>query len=259
MTYAYWKAGRHNEYAIFDMFFRKNPFDGEFTIFAGLEEAIKFVQTFKFQPDHIEYLKTVMPTCEPAFFGKIVIGVMLWPCKYCDFRRNSADYLAGLDCSYMKVYAIAEGTVVFPRVPLLRIEGPLAVGQLLETTLLNLCNYSSLVCTNAARHRLAAGASKTLLEFGLRRAQGPDGAMSATRYSFMGGFDGTSNVLGGMAFGMKPIGTHAHSFVCSYVGLEDLTTRLIDVSSFTLSRYSFHGEPRACAGCGRGCFGAEIS
>jgi nicotinate phosphoribosyltransferase len=159
MAYAYWRAGRHEEHAVFDMFFRKNPFGGEFCIFGGLEEAVRFVQTFRFTADHVAHVRSLLPTADPAFF----------------------DWLAGVDCSAVKVYAVAEGTVVFPRVPLMRVEGPLAVGQLLETTLLNLCNYASLVTTNAARFRLAAGPGKTMLEFGLRRAQGPDGAMSASR------------------------------------------------------------------------------
>lgn len=170
------------------------------------QECIKFIQTFRFTKEHIDFLRGVMPNADAAFF----------------------DYLAGLDCRALKVFAVAEGTVVFPRVPLLRVEGPLAIAQLVETSLLNLCNYASLVCTNAARFRLAAGANKTLLEFGLRRAQGPDGAMSASRYSFMGGFDGTSNLLAAFTHGITPMGTHAHSLVSAFVTVEDLPCRTID-------------------------------
>ena len=136
-------------------------------------------------------------------------------------------YLQGLDCSRIQVYAMREGTVVFPKEPLLRIDGPLVVGQLLETTLLNLINYPSLVATNAARMRLAVGANKQLLEFGLRRAQGPDGGMSASKYSYVGGFDGTSNVLAGMMYGIPTKGTHAHSFVMCYTSFEDITSPML--------------------------------
>eukprot|EP00466_Bigelowiella_natans_P004629 jgi/Bigna1/134845/aug1.27_g9553 len=111
------------------------------------------------------------------------------------FRKKFWDWLSTLDSKGVKIYALDEGSICFPSCPLLRVEGPLAVCQLLETTLLCLVNYPSLICTNAARHRLAAGKNKVLLEFGLRRAQGPDGGMSASRYAVMGGFDGTSNVL----------------------------------------------------------------
>lgn len=123
----------------------------------------------------------------------------------------------------VKVYAMAEGQIAFPRVPLLRIEGPLATVQLLETTLLCLVNYPSLMATNAARFRLAAGPTKTLLEFGLRRSQGPDGGLSASRYAYMGGFDATSHVLAGKLFGIAIKGTHAHSFVTSFTALTDIT------------------------------------
>ncbi|CAJ1929579.1 unnamed protein product [Sphenostylis stenocarpa] len=175
MAYAYWKAGKHQERAVFDLYFRKNPFGGEYTVFAGLEECEGFL-----------------------------------------------DYLRGIDCSDVEVYAIPEGSVVFPKVPLLRVEGPIAVVQLLETPFVNLINFASLVSTNAARHRFVAGKSKTLLEFGLRRAQGPDGGLGASKYSYIGGFDATSNVAAGMLFGIPLRGTHSHAFVISYMSLDEI-------------------------------------
>jgi len=128
---------------------------------------------FKFTEHDISFLQSVMPTCEGAFF----------------------DYLGEVNCSDVEVYSIPEGSVVFPKVPLMRVEGPVAVVQLLETPFVNLINYASLVTTNAARHRHVAGKSKVLLEFGLRRAQGPDGAISASKYCFMGGFDATRWII----------------------------------------------------------------
>mmetsp|Transcript_1374 Transcript_1374/g.1836 ORF Transcript_1374/g.1836 Transcript_1374/m.1836 type:complete len:548 (-) Transcript_1374:68-1711(-) len=205
MGYAYWNTGRTEEPSVFDLFFRDHPFKGEFTIFAGLEECLRFIATFGFNEENIAYLKRMHPTWKAGYF----------------------DYLAKVDCSQVRVYALEEGSVCIPRVPLLRIEGPLGVCQLLETTLLVLVNFASLIATNAARHRLAAGPGKHLLEFGLRRAQGPDGAMSASRYAYMGGFDGTSNVKAGQVFGMDVKGTHAHSFVVSFTGLGELKSNSI--------------------------------
>ena len=178
MAYAYWKNTSHEVNSIFELFFRENPFKGEYCIFAGLEEVLRFVASFKFSEEEINFLKNGMPHADEAFF----------------------DYLKNLDCSKVTIRAIKEGTIVFPKIPLIQVEGPIIVCQLLETTLLNLVNFPSLVCTNSARHRKAAGNDKVLLEFGLRRAQGVDGAMSASRYSFIGGFNGTSNVQAGNLF-----------------------------------------------------------
>jgi nicotinate phosphoribosyltransferase len=203
MAYAYWKAGVQNEEAVFDLFFRKNPFGGEFAIYAGLEEKLRLFEHFRFADEHIAFLKEEMPQCEGAFF----------------------DWLKGVDCSGMKMYALKEGTIVYPRVPLLRVQGPIAVAQMLETPILTLTNYPSLMTTNAAKYRLAVGFDKGLIEFGLRRAQGPDGGVSASRYSYMGGFDGTSNVLAGYLFDVPIRGTHAHSYVQSFTGVEALKDR----------------------------------
>jgi len=200
MAYAYWKAGVHEEEAVFDLFFRKNPFHGEFGIYAGLEEKLRLFEHFRFTDEHIAYLREQMPQCKKGFF----------------------DWLKNVDCSGMKVHAFKEGTVSFPREPFLRVQGPIAICQMLETPILTLTNYPSLMTTNASKYRLAVGPGKGLIEFGLRRAQGPDGGVSASRYSYMGGFDGTSNVLAGYLFGVPIKGTHAHSYVQSFVGMEAL-------------------------------------
>ncbi|KAE9597636.1 hypothetical protein Lal_00041588 [Lupinus albus] len=201
MAYAYWKAGKHQERAVFDLYFRKNPFGGEYTVFAGLEEVIRFIANFRFTEEEIAFIReSLTDSCEDGFF----------------------DYLRGIDCSDVEVYAIPEGTVVFPKIPLLRIEGPIAIVQLLETPFVNLINYASLVSTNAARHRNVAGKSKTLLEFGLRRAQGPDGGIGASKYCYIGGFDATSNVAAGKLFGIPLRGTHSHAFVSSYMSLDEI-------------------------------------
>uniref|UniRef100_A0A8C1T5B5 Nicotinate phosphoribosyltransferase n=1 Tax=Cyprinus carpio TaxID=7962 RepID=A0A8C1T5B5_CYPCA len=157
MAYAYWRADRHNEPAVFELFFRDNPFGGGFSLFAGLSDCLLFLQNFAFSDDDVEYLRSVLPAdTDAAFFS----------------------YLKELDCSAVSVSAVPEGSVVFARVPLLEVSGPLAVVQLLETSLLCLVNYASLVCSNAARFRLAAGPRRRLLEMGLRRAQGPDGGLT---------------------------------------------------------------------------------
>ena len=206
MVFAYWKQKRHKDWAIFELFFRKTPFKGEFAIMAGIDEVLKYLAHFRFSEEELIYLRKQIPHAEEEFF--------VW--------------LGQLDCSAVKVYALPDGTICFGKEPLIRVEGPLAIGQLLETTLLNLVNYPSLIATNAARHRLAVGPDKVLVEFGLRRAQGPDGAMSAAKYSYLGGFDGTSNVLAGRLLGIAISGTHAHAYVQSYVSLDDLQTPFLD-------------------------------
>uniref|UniRef100_A0A8C8FAY3 Nicotinate phosphoribosyltransferase n=1 Tax=Oncorhynchus tshawytscha TaxID=74940 RepID=A0A8C8FAY3_ONCTS len=201
MAYAYWRSGRHNEPAVFELFFRDNPFGGGFSLFSGMHDCLLFLQSFRFTDEDVEYLRSVLPPAtDPAFFL----------------------FLRELDCSGVTLHSVPEGTVVFARVPLMEVSGPLAVVQLLETSLLCLVNYASLVCSNAARFRLAAGSRRKLLEMGLRRAQGPDGGLTASRYTYVGGFDMTSNVQAGFLFGIPVAGTMAHSYVTSFSSLEEV-------------------------------------
>ncbi|XP_059197030.1 nicotinate phosphoribosyltransferase isoform X2 [Centropristis striata] len=206
MAYAYWRAGRHQEPAVFELFFRDNPFAGGFSLFAGLHDCLLFLRSFRFTDQDVEFLRSVLPAAtDPAFF----------------------QFLRGLDCSGITLRSVPEGTVVFARIPLMEVSGPLAVVQLLETSLLCLVNYASLVCSNAARFRLAAGPRRKLLEMGLRRAQGPDGGLTASRYTHIGGFDLTSNVQAGFLFGIPVAGTMAHSFVTSFTSLEEVTPKTL--------------------------------
>lgn len=194
MSYGYWKAGLDKTEAVFHLFFRKCPFHGGFTIAAGLESVIDYLEKFHFDPSDIHYLSSLRndenePFFEDAFF----------------------DYLANLKFS-CDVDAIPEGNVVFPHEPLIRIRGPLIQGQLLESPLLNLTNFPSLIATKAARICLAAHGDP-VLEFGLRRAQGMDGSLTASRAAYIGGCEATSNLLAGKRFGIPVKGTHSHSWV----------------------------------------------
>ena len=259
MAYGYWKKGKDRDQAVFDLYFRKNPFGGEFTVFAGLEEVVRSLSAFKFTDADIAYLQDgIIRTKEElqldfedglrnGFIRRTSHGFEelrynswgeeSWEETECPARDLCIpgpmhrcegaffDWLKSVDCSELKIYAVPEGTVVFPRIPLIRVEGPLAVAQMQETVLLNLTGFPSLIATNAARFRLAAGENKELIEFGLRRAQGPDGGVSASRYSYIGGFNGTSNTRAAQLFGLQAKGTMAHSYVSSFSGLHEIADR----------------------------------
>ena len=138
------------------------------------------------------------------------------------------DYLSTLDASCLTVYTMKEGCLIFPHEPIIRVEGPIAVCQLLETPLLCMVNFASLITTNAARHRIAVGDKIGLSEFGLRRAQGPDGGMTASKYSYLGGFNSTSNVQAGLLYNIPISGTHAHSYVLSFNSLKDIKNPMLN-------------------------------
>ncbi|MGE0479429.1 MAG: nicotinate phosphoribosyltransferase [Phycisphaerae bacterium] len=197
MAYGYWKSGVGDCAAVFHLFFRTQPFGGGYSIACGLHYAIEWLKAFRFQGEDLEYLGTLAghdgaPLFEPAFL----------------------DYLRELRFT-CDVDAIPEGTVVFPHEPLIRVRGPIIQGQLLETPLLNMINFQTLVATKAARVCQAAR-DEAVLEFGLRRAQGFDGGLAASRAAFVGGCAATSNVLAGRLFGIPVRGTHAHSWVMSF-------------------------------------------
>src|ERR1700733_12689491 len=197
MAYGYWKSGNQNKEAVFNLSFRNNPFHGGFVVFCGLTHAIDFLQNFRFDQSDIDYLASLNGVDGKALFD----GEFL-------------EYLGGLKLT-LDIDAMPEGSVAFAHEPLLRVRGPIIQCQLLETILLNIINFETLIATKAARVWLAAG-DKSVLEFGLRRAQGADGALSASWSAYIGGIDATSNVLAGKIFGIPVAGTHAHSWVMSF-------------------------------------------
>ncbi|HVT79887.1 MAG TPA: nicotinate phosphoribosyltransferase [Phycisphaerae bacterium] len=197
MAYGYWKLGIAYREAVFHLSFRRQPFDSGFSIACGLQSAIDFIQQFHFSEDDLTYLATLRGEDGNPLFEK----------TFLDHLRTLR-----LTCD---IDAIPEGTVVFPHEPLVRVKGSLLQCQLLETVLLNMLNFSTLIATKAARICMAAR-GEPVLEFGLRRAQAIDGALTASRAAYVGGCAATSNVLAGKLFGIPVKGTHAHSWVMSF-------------------------------------------
>jgi nicotinate phosphoribosyltransferase len=194
MAAAAWKSGLAAREAVFSVTFRANPFGGGFAVAAGLEHAVDLVEHLRFEPDDLAFLAEQTgadgaPLFEPGFLE-----------------------LLGRLAYEVDVDAVPEGTVVFPQEPLVRVAGPVIPAMLLESALLNVVNFQTLVATKAARICLAARGAP-VLEFGLRRAQGIDGAIAATRAAFVGGVGATSNTLAGRLLGIPVRGTHAHAWV----------------------------------------------
>ncbi|RSK50978.1 nicotinate phosphoribosyltransferase [Hymenobacter rigui] len=197
MAYGYWQQGLQDREAVFHLYFRRAPFEGGYAVAAGLAYAVDYLQNLKFSEDDLTYLGSLKSSAGGAMF----------PPEFLQYLRE-LKFTCDVD-------AIAEGTVVFGNEPLIRVQGPLLQAQLVETALLTLVNFQTLIATKAARIREAAG-SDTVLEFGLRRAQGVDGGLSASRAAYLGGADATSNVLAGQRFGIPVKGTHAHSWVMAF-------------------------------------------
>jgi nicotinate phosphoribosyltransferase len=203
MAQGYWKKNM-NRRAVFEMFFRRQPFNGGFSVFAGLGTLIERLTSLSFSGDDISYLKS-LGLFEDAFL----------------------EFLKGFRFSG-SLWAADEGTVVFPQEPLVRIEGGMIECQIIEGLVLNIINFQSLIATKTARVWLASGKG-SVMEFGLRRAQGPDGALSASRAAFIGGAAGTSNVLAGKEFGIPVLGTMAHSWVMAFPGEEEAFQAYADI------------------------------
>ena len=191
MMQGYFKNKDRNETVIFDAFYRNNPCDGGYAISAGLEQVIQYIKELHFDEEDISYLAS--------------LGI---------FEADFLDYL-----KYFKfsgdIYAIPEGTVMFPREPVVKVIAPIMEAQLVETAILNIINHQSLIATKAARVCQAARGDG-IMEFGLRRAQGPDAGIYGARAAMIGGCIGTSNVLAGQLFDVPVKGTHAHSWIMSF-------------------------------------------
>jgi len=199
MAQGYFLEGLSDAQASFTYSFRENPFEGGFAIAAGTELLRDFLSDWQFSAEDCAWLATLKATDGSALFVPAFL-------EWLKSLRFTAD-----------VAAVAEGTVVFAREPLVRVTGALACCQLIESTLLNLMNFSTLIATKAARCYLAADGDP-ILEFGLRRAQGPDGGVTASRAAYVGGCSATSNMVAAQRFAIPPAGTHAHSWIMAHDG-----------------------------------------
>jgi len=189
MAQGYYLSGKSDERSTFDYFFRSNPFEGAFVVFAGISDLLPLLRDMRFHNDHLQYLKSL------------------------GFRDEFLSYLSGFRFT-ADVASVREGDVVFPNEPVIRISGPIIEAQIVETLLLNIVNFQSLIATKAARLRIAAG-NRRLMEFGLRRAQG-FGGINASKAAIIGGLDSTSNVQTGFYFDVRVDGTQAHSWIQSF-------------------------------------------
>lgn len=188
MINGYFENNVHNDVVVFDMFFRKNACKGGYTIVCGIEQLVEYIENLKFSESDLDYLKTLN----------------LFSDKFLDFLR---DFKFTGD-----IYTVEEGTVMFPNEPIIRIKAPLYQAQLIETALLTIINFQSLIATKASRVCFAAKGDP-VFEFGLRRAQGPDAGIYGARAAIIGGCTATANVLAGKMFNIPVVGTHAHSWV----------------------------------------------
>ncbi len=191
MTESYWDDGIHERKAVFEVYFRKLPFGNGYAVFAGLERIIQYLKNFHFSESDLDYLKNDL-----------------------GYDDDFLNYLKELRFTGT-VYSVIEGEMVFGNEPIIRIEAPLAEAQLIETAILNIVNYQTLIATKAARIKHVAG-DDILMEFGTRRAQELDAAIWGTRAAYIGGFHATSNVRAGKLFGIPVSGTHAHAFIQAY-------------------------------------------
>lgn len=197
MAQGYWEHGKLDTEASFYAFYRDNPFEGGYGIFCGGDQVAALVEDFGFSEDDIEYLRSLPSPAGTPLFSEEFLG-----------------WLSHLELS-VDIDIVPDGTVVFPREPLVRVNGPLLQCQLLEAAILNGVNFQTLIATKAARICQAAE-GRPVSEFGLRRAQGPDGALSASRAAFVGGCSSVANVLAGKKYGIPVGGTHAHSWVMAF-------------------------------------------
>lgn len=191
MMNGYLLEDKADEMMIFDMYFRKNPNDGGYTIICGMNEVMDYIENLHFTKDDIEYLDSLN----------------LFDEKFLDYLKNFK--FEG------EIYSVQEGTILFPNEPILRVKAPAMQAQFIETAMLTIVNFQSLIATKASRICLAAG-DKPVMEFGLRRAQGPEAGLYGAKAAVIGGCIGTSNVLAANKFGVKAMGTHAHSWIQSF-------------------------------------------